>query len=405
MKILIHGINFAPEFTGVGKYTGEMAAWLAAAGHEVRVVTAPPYYPEWKVRKGYHARRYTYEEWNKVRVWRAPLWVPARPTSFKRLLHLASFAICSLPLMLLQIAWKPDVVWVVEPPLLCAPTALCVAWLTGARAWLHVQDYEVDVAFALGLLQGSFAARIVNRIERKIMRCFHNVSTICMSMMDRALAKGVCSDRLMHFPNWIDLDSIHPLERVSSYRAELGIPEDAVVALYSGNMGRKQGLDIMADAARILAGETGLCFVFCGNGVGKKELMRMVQDLPNVQFLDLQPVARLNDLLGLADIHLLPQNAHAAGLVMPSKLSGLMASGRTVVATADVHTELGQVVQSCGVTVSPGDAEAFANAISRLARDSAQRKTFGLAGRKYAEIQFNITRILDEFEKSLGRRC
>ena len=87
MKILLYGI---------GKYTGEMAAWLAAAGHEVRVVTAPPYYPDWKVWPDYHASRYTHKVWKGVNVWRAPLWVPAKPSGLTRLLHLANFAVSSI---------------------------------------------------------------------------------------------------------------------------------------------------------------------------------------------------------------------------------------------------------------------------------------------------------------------
>ncbi|MDP3840995.1 MAG: glycosyltransferase [Oxalobacteraceae bacterium] len=184
----------------------------------------------------------------------------------------------------------------------------------------------------------------------------------------------------MHFPNWIDLDAVRPLTAPSSYRAELGIPAEAVVALYSGNMGGKQGLEIMAEAARLLSDEVGLHFIFCGNGAGKAELVRLTQGLQNVRFLDLQPMNRLNDLLGLADIHLLPQRADAADLVMPSKLTGMLASGRAVVATAHADTELGRVVQGCGILVAPGDAGAFAAAIRELAGDPVRRQELGGAG-------------------------
>ena len=97
MKILIYGINYAPELTGIGKYSGEMAEWLAAAGHEVRVITAPPYYPEWEVQAPYRAGRYLREQRNGVTVLRAPLWVPRKVSGLKRLVHLASFALTSAP--------------------------------------------------------------------------------------------------------------------------------------------------------------------------------------------------------------------------------------------------------------------------------------------------------------------
>ncbi|MDB5732343.1 MAG: glycosyl transferase, partial [Variovorax sp.] len=197
MKILLYGINFAPELTGIGKYTGEMAAWLSAAGHEVRVITAPPYYPDWAVWPGHSARRYTKTSWQGVTVFRTPLWVPKRVSGAKRLLHLASFAAASAPALLAQWRWKPDVVWVTEPPLACTPAALAFARLNGAAAWLHVQDYEVDAAFDLGMLKGRRLRQLVTATERWLMRRFDRVSTISGRMVERAIAKGIDPARVV----------------------------------------------------------------------------------------------------------------------------------------------------------------------------------------------------------------
>ena len=173
MRILIHGINFHPEAAGVGKYTGEMANWLATRGHEVRVVTAPPHFPQWRVPPGYRAWRYDRQqlrvparpvsmlgaqlpaEARNMEVYRCPTWVPKSPNGLKRLLHLASFALSSLPVMLWQSRWHPDLVLLVEPTLFCAPQALLAARWSGAKAWLHIQDFEVDAAFELGDLASS----------------------------------------------------------------------------------------------------------------------------------------------------------------------------------------------------------------------------------------------------------
>lgn len=403
MRILIHGINFTPELTGIGKYTGEMAAWLASAGHEVRVVTAPPYYPDWQVWQGYHATCYTHEIRQDVRIWRAPLWVPARPSGLKRLLHLASFALSSFPVMLRQILWRPNVVWVVEPTLFCAPAALCVARLTGARAWLHVQDFEVDAAFALGLLPDGRTRRLVAELERWLKLRFDRVSTISTSMLVRASAKGVAADRQVHFPNWADLVAIQPLPTPSRYRAELDIQTEAVVALYSGNMGNKQGLEILTQTAMLLQDVTSLVFIFCGNGAGRDALIRQCAGLPNVQFMDLQPLARLGELLAMADIHLLPQRADAAELVMPSKLTGILASGRPVVATAHADTELANVVTGRGLVVPPEQPHAFAEAIKFLAQDARLRARLGAAGRAYAEANLDRDTVMGRFEAELKK--
>lgn len=405
MKLLLYGINFAPELTGTGKYTGEMAQWLAAAGHDVRVITAPPYYPAWQVGQGYRARQYRTEHWHGVKVVRCPLWVPQQPGGLKRLLHLASFAVSSLPVLwVAQWRWKPDVVWVVEPPFMCAPAALAFARLRGTAAWLHVQDYEVDAAFDLGLIKGATLRRWVEGAERWLMRRFNRVSTISGRMLERAQAKGVSTERLVSFPNWVDIGGISPLGGPSPYRAELGLPANAVVVQYSGNMGNKQGLEILADVARLLQDDARIRFVFGGNGSGRADLQMRCAGLPHVRFLDLQPMERLNDWLGLADIHMLPQRADAADLVMPSKLTGMLASGRAVVATAHADTELGRVVThdaACGLVTPPEDAAAMAQAIRSLVNDPDLRHQLGANGRAYAERELNRDVILRRFESQL----
>jgi colanic acid biosynthesis glycosyl transferase WcaI len=401
MKLLVYGINFAPELTGIGKYTGEMVAWLAAQGHEVRVVTAPPYYPDWAVWPGYRASRYTTETWHGATVLRTPLWVPRKVSGTKRLLHLASFALASIPALLAQWRWKPDVVWVTEPPLFCTPAALVFARLRSAKAWLHIQDYEVDAAFELGLLKGARLRALVASIERGLMRRFDRISTISQRMIERARSKGTEDARLVFLPNWADVSAIQPLRTDSPYRAELGIRSDAVVALYSGNMGSKQGLELLADMALMLGDQPGLEFVFCGNGAGRAQLMERCEKLANVRFIDLQPVERLGDLLGLADIHLLPQRADAADLVMPSKLTGMLSSGRPVVAGARPETELGKVAAECGMAVAPDDVRAFADAVLALASDPERRRELGLRARRHAELRFDRNAVLAQFERDL----
>ena len=402
MKILLYGLNFTPELTGIGKYTGELAAWLAARGHAVRVVTAPPYYPAWKIADGF-TNRWGVEDLcggNSLQVWRCPLWVPRQPGGLKRLLHLASFALSSCPVMLRQIFWRPDVVWVVEPALFCAPTAVVVARLSGARAWLHVQDFEVDAAFDLGLLRGMLVHGMVVLTERWLMRRFDVVSTISQRMFQRLLDKGVAPARTRLAVNWVDMaqfDLPSP-EGVAAYRRELGLADGAVVALYSGNMGTKQGLELLAAVARLCP---QVVFVFCGNGAGRADLVARCQGLANVLFMPLQPVERLPDLLAMADVHLLPQRADAADLVMPSKLTGMLASARPVVATAHPGTELANVVQTCGLVVPPEDAPAFANALQVLAADPALCERLGAAGLLYAQSHLDKGAVLAKFEEDL----
>ncbi|MDI3383037.1 glycosyltransferase WbuB [Xenophilus aerolatus] len=403
MRILLYGINFEPELTGIGKYTGEMARWLAAAGHDVRVVTAPPYYPEWAVRAPYSAGRYMREDWQGVTVFRTPLWVPKRVSGVKRLVHLASFALSSVPVLFAQWRWKPEVVWVTEPPLFCTPAALCFSRMVGAASWLHVQDYEVDAAFALGVIKGERVRRWVNAVERWLMQRFDRVSTISQRMLERAAQKGVKASRLVSLPNWADIDAIQPLTRASRYRELLGIDAQAVVALYSGNMGGKQGLEILGECAAALGEDGGIHFVFCGSGPAREALMTRCAGMSHVSFLDLQPLDQLGELLGLADIHLLPQRADAADLVMPSKLTGMLGSGRPVIATAHAGTELATVVAQCGLVVEPENPPALVAALRALASSPDSRQRMGRAARAYAQEHLDQSAVLKRFESALAQ--
>ena len=381
-----------------------MAEWLATQGHEVRVVTAPPYYPEWRISKAYSAWLYQFEGINGVNIWRCPLWVPTKPSGLKRLIHLASFALSSFPVMLVQILWKPDVVISIEPPLMCAPVSLLVSRLAGSKAWLHIQDFEVDAAFSLGILKFKWLRNMVLHVERWFMRRFDRVSTISLKMLENLIQKGVDSEKAIFFPNWADLSTIFPLEQESPLRKELCIPAGKIVALYSGNMGEKQGLEIILEAASRLVANRDIQFVLCGDGAARAKLFEKYEKLPNVLWLPLQPLERLNDLLNMADLHLLPQRADVADLVMPSKLTGMLASGRPILATAQAGTQVAQVVSSCGKVVEPGDVQGVVQGLLELLHSPQQRTILGTAARQ-ASYEWDQSNVLCRFESQLNRLC
>jgi colanic acid biosynthesis glycosyl transferase WcaI len=177
------------------------------------------------------------------------------------------------------------------------------------------------------------------------------------------------------------------------------------VALYAGNLGAKQGLELLIDAARRLRRVPKLAFVIAGTGAARESLEAMGRELSNLYWLPLQPAERLNDLLNLADIHLLPQRADAADLVMPSKLTGMLASGRPVIATAHPGTQLSRVVSGCGVVVPPGDGAALAAAVARLAGDAEQRRVLGAAARGYAEQYLARGVVMSDFVEAARVLC
>ena len=233
------------------------------------------------------------------------------------------------------------------------------------------------------------------------MQRFDVVSSISARMVERLHSKGVAASRSRLVPNWVDTSLIQPMDRHNALRAELGISAATRVALYSGNMGEKQGLDLLADVARAFAPEEQVLFLFCGDGVSRARLQQATAGMPHVRFLPLQPLDRLNELLCLADVHLLPQRAGAEDLVMPSKLTAILASGRPVVATATAGTELARAAAAGGRVVPAGDAQAFTVALRELLADSALCQQLGAGGREFAQANFDREAVLGRLADDL----
>lgn len=406
MRILIHGINYAPDEIGIPKYTSEMAEWFAASGHEIRVITAPPYYPAWRIPQSYTGFRWRTDTLMGVRVTRCPIYVPAKQTGLRRLFHLLSFAVTSLPPALgIGISWRPDIVIGIAPALASAPIAWLCARLSGGKAWLHIQDFELDASYEMGLLSGGFTRRIAEAIERWILKRFDRVSTISPSMIRRLGRKGVSETAVRELRNWVDLATIKPTTETSPFREEWNIGPDDIMCLYSGNIGKKQGIEIIAGAARQLAAHENIKFVVCGQGAGLREFSKLAGTCSNLALKPLQPQDKLNALLNAADIHLLPQKAGAADIVLPSKLTGMLASGRPIVATASPDTDLAKEIAGAGLVSTPEDPDAFAQALLTLAQDSALRTTMGKVARQRAIENWDQTNILESAENDLTELC
>ena len=347
-----------------------------------------------------------FEDLNGCKVWRCPLWVPSNPSTLTRILHLASFAASSFIAMIRQILWKPDIIFVIEPPLFCAPAALLVARLTRSTAWMHVQDFEVAAFFGLGFAKTGLLKKIAVWFEGCLMRHFNHVSTISNSMLDRIHNLGVLPCNTSHFPNWVDTAAVKPRKSFDSLKRAWGITEHQKIVLYSGNIGKKQGLDSVLQAANILQNSRpDILFLLVGDGADKENLIHQAQQLclKNVLFKPVQPTDVFVDLLGLADVHLVIQLKGAADAVMPSKLTGILAAGGAAVITAEAETELGRFVENnhgIAVRVEPESVEALLFGITELIDNQERRCICSKMARQYAEKNLSKEEILSEFEST-----
>lgn len=266
---------------------------------------------------------------------------------------------------------------------------------------MWVQDFQVDAAFRLGMLRPGVFSKILFWLEGFFLKKASAVVSISGPMCKRAIAKGATQSKTMELLNWANINIIKPADASDSMRTQFGIGKDSILVLYSGAMGQKQGLEIVIEAAALLKADKKIQFIVAGEGSAKVNLEHLAQlkSVDNIKFLPVQSSSDFVKLMASADIHLVIQKIEAADLVMPSKLTNILSSGRPCIATALGETAVGEVIlkSKAGLLVDPGDAKDLARAIQELANDSKLRLEMGNNARMFAEEMLDSEAILNRF--------
>jgi len=404
MKILICGINYAPELTGIGKYTGEMASWLAKNGHTVEVITGMPYYPQWKVSSTYKKRWWHKEYVDGVKVYRCPLYVPGKVSSAKRILHEFSFVLSTLPVWITKLfSQKYDVVISVSPPFHLGALPLLYSRIRRTKIVTHIQDLQVDVAKELRMINNRRLLSTMFAMEKMILKGSSAVSSISKGLLRKIKEKGIAASNCLLFPNWVDETIIQPIAKEKSLRSEFGLTQEDKVILYSGNLGEKQGLENIIEAAKSFREDASVKFVIVGSGGGEIKLKEMVREanLDNIYFHPLVSYEKLPALLAMADLHLVLQKKNATDLVMPSKLTSILAAGGCPLVTASEGSTLYKLIRQneMGIVVEPDDSYKLTQAIRFALQGSLEK--FRHNARFYARRYLAKESILKNWETSL----
>jgi len=398
-KILIYGTNFFPEKVGIGKYTSDMSFWLQRNGFEVKVITANKYFPDWKLK----TNKYSFELIKGVKVIRCPIWVPTNPRGLNRIIHFFSFIISSLPPLLINLFWTPNLVILIAPSIFFAPSTFLFNYLSNNRTktWIHIQDYEIEAAFNLGLIKTKILRKLFFYLEYKILNKFNLISTISKDMIANAVSKGINQKKLFLFPNWIDFDFNQSKQNLNLISKKLdyfqNIFRGKIILMYSGSMNKKQDFELLIKVIEYFKNHQNILWVISGEGPSKKIFSNKVKLYNNVKIFNLQPTYFLHEWLKLADIHLLPQKKGISDILFPSKFIGILASGRAVVGCANRDSQLGQLLSEVGFCVDNNNYKEFIMSIKNLIENKKLREELGRNGYLISNKMFNKKIVLRNF--------
>ena len=408
-RVLLLTLVFGPDTVSTANMMTDIAHGLQNRGHEVTVLTTIPHYnPSGEIRQqpAYSAsvlRPVKRSVEDGVRVIRV-LVPQKRQRIWRRALDYALFQSLTTAVGLFSVG-KQDVVLVTSPPITLGLTGYLLSRWQGIPFVYDVRELWPDVLIRMGVLRGDgWLARFLYRVEGFVYREAAAISVIAQTFMEALVNKGVPPRKLYFTPNFVDTEWIKPLPKDNPLSRSLGF-HDKFVALYAGNIGLTQGLEMLVDVARMLRNEDSIRILIVGDGAARKDLERSVAEsgLPNITLLPFQSSDRVPELYAMADVCLVPLKYGCAQDTIPSKAYTAMSAGRPVIASVEQNTELSHLVEdaACGLVVPPESPEDLAKAIQQLRADSEECLQIGKNGREFVVERYSRQSVVNEYDRMI----
>ncbi|MFD0164085.1 glycosyltransferase [Streptomyces decoyicus] len=375
--------NYAPEHTGIGPYSTQIAEHLAATGADTHVLAGMPHYPAWRVAEGYRGRWRIRERRGGVTVHRRRHTVPPRQTALRRALFEASILAHSA---VAPPRIRPDVVLTQMPSLAGGVLGGRLARQAGVPHVVVVQDLMGAAAEQSGIQGGGRAAALAGAVEARVLRGAAVVGVVHESFVDRVTAMGVPRARVHVVPNWTHVEG--PSGDREETRARLGWSAKDTVLLHAGNMGLKQGLEVLVEAARLADQEAApVRIVLMGDGNQRAPLQRLAAGVSSLSFLPPADAQEFPEVLAAADVLAVTQKASVLDMSLPSKLTSYFMTGRPVIASvaAEGGTAKEVLRSGAGSVIAPEDPKALLAEVRALADDPERASRLGARGPQYVE--------------------
>lgn len=378
----------------------ELAEGLVGRGHEVRVITGMPNYPQREIYPAYRGKWFVTEQKNGVTIQRSYLRIKSKPNLLDRLLLELSFVATSLPQALK--GWQPDVILLTVPPLLVSLPAALLGRLYNCPVVLNLQDILPEAAVSVGLIKNKLIIRAFEALEKFAYKSAHTISVIADGFVENLIGKGIKPEKIVCIPNWVNVNFISPLPKENNaWRTEHQL-DGKFVVLYSGNIALTQGLETVVEAAALLRNIPEIVFAIAGESHALSSLQKhcISCGATNVLLLPLQPREKLPQMLAGADVGLVVQKRNVISFNMPSKIPLLLASGRPIVASVPQGGTAARAVGKSGggVVVEPESPEALAAAVLGLYNDPDLVLKLGKKGRQHAQERYSFEQAIAQYE-------
>ena len=379
LEVAIVGIYFPPEMTGIAPYSAAVAHAVLEAGATVHVITGVPHFPMWRTQEPFN-RGFRFEEVaGALKIARRRHWVPRKASLSGRAIMEGTFLAHASPSVFRS---RADVIVAVTPSL--SSLGAAQVGRCGRPLGVVVQDFTGGGASQTGTA-GSTVSNAIARLEGRLLRRADQVGVISSEFVEQALEIGIRPDRISLLPNFTHIDPIN--STISDARAELGWEPGVFTVVHTGNMGLKQGLHHVIDAAR-LAEHRGeqIRWVFVGDGNQRGNLEDAAQGLPSIRFIDPLPEDVYPYALAAADVLLLNENPGVKEFCLPSKLTSYVVAGRPIVAATEPGGVTYRTVDRHGFAhlVPAGDPLKLLAGLERIRLDRQLRERLTRAAAEYA---------------------
>jgi len=316
-----------------------------------------------------------------------------------RILHEATLSLFAVP-NTVRAAWGARVAYVVSPALSYAFTSLLIARIMGVRCVLVVKDIMPDVAVELGMLRNRFIIAISRQLARWAYAMADEIHTLVDGMVRRIALQAGGHKKIRIVPDTIDAQELCPVPMEQNEFRRQFVPQGTFAVLHTGNMGRKQDLDVLLRAAERLRDDPTVQFYVFGDGAERARFIerRSAMELRNVSHYPLQDREMLRHMLSGADVVVVSQLAEVVDIVVPSKLLTAMASGALIVAACSPNSETACLVRESdgGIVIAAGDDVALVDTIKQVRSGKLDGRSFRQHTRRYAVERFDRETVYGE---------